>query len=157
MRFFFKVWSKTAVSARQNPRSGVTLLLAVSILAALSSISYAMFTIVFSQIYIAGELTSSFVALYAADEGIEKALYDDRVRGILCSSFGSPCVPVINPSFIDSNALSGGCYSVRMDKSDIGGGLADNSLKVTGQSFCGPGASRFVRRAFELIYTSAAP
>lgn len=146
------------MSARPNPRAGVALLLVMSILAALSSISFAMFNIAFSQIQIAGELSDSFVAFYAADEGIERLLYEDRVDPAnLCSGFGSPCYTNGNSTFITINALSGGCYYAELSKTDSGGGVAENTLEVTGQSVCGAGASRFVRRAFELTYTGPAP
>lgn len=161
MSLFFRNRSQKPSSARPNPRAGVALLLVMSILAALSSISFAMFNIAFSQIQIAGELSDSFVAFYAADEGIERLLYEDRVNPAnLCSGFGSPCyrdpaLPTL--PFQSSNAFDGGCYYAELSKTDSGGGVAENTLEVTGQSVCGAGASRFVRRAFVLTYTGPAP
>ena len=143
---------------KKTRKSGVALLLVMSILAALSSISFAMFNIAFSQIQIAGELSDSFIAFYAADEGIERMLYEDRVNPAnLCSGFGSPCYTNGNSTFVTVNALDGGCYYAELTKTDSGGGVAENTLKVTGQSVCGTGVSRFVRRAFELTYTGPAP
>lgn len=158
MSLFFKNWSQKPSSARPNPRAGVALLLVMSILAALSSISFVMFNIAFSQIQIAGELSDSFIALYAADEGIERLLYEDRVDPAnLCSGFGSSCHTEGDSTFATVNAFDGGCYYARISKTDLGGGIAENNLEVTGQSFCAAGATRFVRRAFELIYTGPAP
>ena len=143
---------------KKTRHAGVALLLVMSILAALTSISFAMFNIAFSQIQIAGELSDSFIAFYAADEGIDRTLYEDRVLPAnLCSGFGSPCYTNGNSTFTTVNALNGGCYYVELSKTDRGGGIAENTLEVTGQSVCGTCASRFVRRAFELTYTGPAP
>lgn len=143
---------------KKDRNSGVTLLFVVSILSALTSISYAMFTIAFSQIQIAGELSDSFIALYAADEGIERLLYEDRVDpATLCSGFGSPCYDNGNSTFTSVNAFDGGCYYAELSKTDFGGGVADNSLSIIGQSQCGAEVTRFVRRAFDLSYTGPAP
>ncbi len=147
-----------AIQRRGKKRNqGVALLLVMSILTALTSISFAMFNIAFSQIQIAGELSDSFIAFYAADEGIERLLYEDRVNPAnVCAGFGAACYEVGDLTFSSPNAFSGGCYYAKLSKTDSGG-IAENTLEVTGQSFCGVGASRFVRRAFELTYTGPAP
>src|SRR3989344_1277203 len=94
---------------KKTRHAGVALLLVMSILSALTSISYAMFTIAFSHIQIAGELSDSFIALYAADEGIERLLYEDRVDPAnLCGAFGSPCYDNGNSAFTSVNAFDGG-------------------------------------------------
>ena len=60
---------------------GVTLLLVILILTALLSISISIFGIVFGEIRISGDLVSSFVAFYGADQALEYKLYDDRSDG----------------------------------------------------------------------------
>src|SRR3989344_6147985 len=120
---------------KKTRHAGVALLLVMSILAALTSISFAMFNIAFSQIQIAGELSDSFIAFYAADEGIERLLYEDRVDPAnLCSGFGPSCYTNGNSTFVTVNALDGGCYYAELTKTDSGGGVAENTLKVTGQA-----------------------
>ncbi len=145
-------------------RRGVALLLVMSIVAALASISFAMFSIVYSQLQISGDLGDSFIALYAADEGIEKYLYEDRVDPAnFCQGTDlttAPCsVDNSNADFTNSNAFSGGCYYALLTKTEYSGEptLANNTLQVTGQSTCGNGISRFVRRAFDLTYVGPAP
>lgn len=152
-------FQKAREMVKHRKSSGITLLFVMSILAALSSISYLMFTMVFAQLQITGELSHSFIALYAADEAIEKTLYEDRVRPAnLCGSFGPSCHTSGSASFNSPNAFyAGACSYVMLTKTDLGGGLAQNDLSVTGQSLCGANISRFVRRAFDLRYTGPAP
>lgn len=62
----------------------MALLLTVLILAALTSIASGIFAAVFGEIRISGEVGDSFTAFYAADQGIERLLYCDRVPGSGC-------------------------------------------------------------------------
>lgn len=113
-------------SVRQ--RKGVTLLLVILILAAILSISIGIFDVTFGEIRISGEVGDSFLALYAADQGIEKTLYDDRVANTLCSGNGSCAYgPVKLPAF-----PNGSCATVRLSRT--GGG--DTTVTATGEYRC---------------------
>jgi len=57
---------------------GVSLYLAVIIMSILLAIVLGMSTILFYQLKMVGETGSSVVAFYAADTGIERALYDEN-------------------------------------------------------------------------------
>src|SRR3990167_324040 len=67
------LWKKS-IPTRQK-QSGITLLLVILVLASLMTISIGIFNVAYTEIVISRELTSSFRALYAADQGIEYMLY----------------------------------------------------------------------------------
>ena len=124
-------------------KQGITLLLVVVLLSALLTISIGIFNVVFGQILISGEVGDSFRALYAADEGLEKLLYRDRV-------LRDTCIP--SPSCTEKSSAkvvvqSGGCYEFIMTKTNA----PLTTIKVTGQYRCDT-SLRIVRRAFEVEY-----
>ncbi len=127
--------------ASQKDR-GVTLLLVILVLSALLPVSLGIFNIIYGQIRISGETGDSFIALYAADQGIEKMLYRDRVLTNLCPAEGSGCYTE-GPTSVQSN----GCYTARVDK--ISG---VTTLTVSGQYRCGADPTRTVKRGFSVIY-----
>lgn len=57
---------------------GVTLLFVVVVVAAFLSISLGIFTVIYGELRLAGEMSDSFRALYATDEAMEWLLYNDR-------------------------------------------------------------------------------
>ncbi len=124
-----------------DKEQGITLLLVVVLLSALLTISVGIFNVVFGQILISGEVSDSFRALYAADEGLEKLLYRDRVLRELCAA---PCT-MSSSGRID--AKSGGCYEFIVTKT----AAPLTTMKVTGEYRCAA-PSRVVRRSFEVEY-----
>jgi len=117
---------------------GITLLLVVVILAAILSVSVGIFNVIIGQLFISGEISDSFIALYAADEGTEKTLYRDRIL--------DECTPPscsVGP--ITTAAQS--CYTVSYTR--IG---TITSIKSVGQYRCEPTATRITKRGLEVTY-----
>lgn len=123
---------------------GITLLLVVVILSALFSISIGIFNVVFGELRISGEIADSFVAFYAADQGIERTLYLDREQNAICTiSAGENCYVVSPPISV----TSGGCYGIRVNK-------ISNTTQIIayGQYRCGSNPARVVKRGFMVTY-----
>lgn len=124
-------------------QEGITLLLVIVLLSAILSISVGIFNVVYGEFRISGEITDSFRALYAADEGIERTLYRDRQDGALCTVVaGADCFVAVNIP-----VLSGGQYSVRVSKND-----RQTAIVVAGQSRAGTDAARIIKRGFQVTY-----
>ncbi|MBI2640457.1 MAG: hypothetical protein HYW91_01065 [Candidatus Sungbacteria bacterium] len=121
---------------------GITLLLVVVILSVLFSISIGIFNVVLGQIKISGEIADSFVAFYAADQGIEKMLFRDRITGEICPTPGINCFPA---QTFDTE--SGACYTIRVSKT---GG--NTEIITSGQYRCGTNPLRVVKRGFQVNY-----
>ncbi|MDP3727104.1 MAG: hypothetical protein Q8R35_00515 [bacterium] len=126
-------------------RRGITLLLVVLILSALLSISLGILDVVLGEFKISGEISDSFVALYAADLGVERILYDDRVGTSICPGSGNCSYGPITTAL-----PNGACFTLRLDRT---GG---NTVVVsTGEYRCAsPQLS--VKRAFEATYAQSA-
>lgn len=133
---------------------GITMLLVVAILSALMSVSLGIFNLIYGQIKISGEIADSFLAFYAADQGIEKTLYLDRIvyindpynypYGICQNSPGAPCY-----TQTQIPAMSGGCYDLSVIKTTSPPGT---EIKVLGQYRCGVNPNRVIKRGFNLTY-----
>ncbi len=151
---------------RSSPRpprrapTGIALLLVVVVLSALLSVSLGIFAVVFGEAKISGEMTDSFRAIFAADQGMERMLYCDRaVPPANCDNLGQPagCLgqpgqctyPGPNPT--DTVQLpafpSGACVYVRLFRNASG----DTGAFSTGEYACGV-AERSVRRALRALY-----
>ncbi len=127
----------------KNQRRGITLLLMVVLLAAFLSISIGIVNVLLGQVILVGQSGDSFVALYAADMGIERALYRDRVQH-LC----------VNPGACnESRALPGNaCFDtvVTIPATGCGGG-STRCITVAAKNMCG-GVERYVERKFDIRY-----
>ena len=66
---------------RVQNRDGVILLLVVIILTAIFSISVGVFSVIIGQVSTSETFESSYLALFAADQSIERTLYRDRAEG----------------------------------------------------------------------------
>lgn len=132
-------------SKKQELRSkqeGITLLLVMILLSAILSISLGIFNVVIGEIKISGEIADSFIALYAADEGIERVLYMDRSAHTICKFAQGPgCF-----TEADVPVASQGCYTVRVSKDER------TEIVVAGQYRCGTNPVRVVKRGFEVTY-----
>ncbi|QQG45686.1 MAG: hypothetical protein HYW89_02075 [Candidatus Sungiibacteriota bacterium] len=123
-------------------KNGITLLLVVVLLSAIFSISLGIFNVVFGELRLSGEIADSFTAFYAADQGIEKILYRDRVQREVCTTGGANCYTE-GPTDIQSV----GCYTLRMSK--VGG---NTEIVIAGQYRCGANPQRVVKRGFQVNY-----
>ena len=132
------VWGKQGT---RDKRSGITLLLVIILLSAIMSISLGIFNIVMGELRISGEISDSFIAFYAADQGIERVLYLDRNARTICGTPGQNC-------FTESGEVeSGGCYTARVSRI-----ASTTDIVVAGQYRCGTNPARVVKRGFELVY-----
>ena len=132
--------------------SGITILLVMLIVSSLLAIAAGIFNFVIGELKLSGNVNDSFQAIYAADEGAERVLFDDRVSGLIDSADGvycwdgsqyilgsSPCSGVINTA-------KGNCYIPEITRN---GG--NTILKVVGKNSCA-GSVTFINRAFEVRY-----
>ena len=120
-----------------NAREGITLLLVMVMLSAILAISAGIFNIIVGQILISGEIGDSVTAFYAADQGIDKTLYRDRM---LDNCASPPCT--VGPVSLSPRA----CYYVTYT------GPGSVSIRAVGHYYCGLESPRAVRRGFEVNY-----
>lgn len=136
-----------SVKRSDSPKKGITLLLVILILSALLSVSITIFDSVLGQLRISGEITDSFIALYAADQGLEGLLYENRVAGTVCPESLEQCEygPVtFGPGY--SLLPQDACFRVSLEKEG-------NEVKIisTGEYRCSS-PSLSVKRAFSASY-----
>lgn len=139
--------------------AGMILIMVVLITSAILAVGLGIFAGVFNQLRSAGETRFSFNALYAADHGLERTLYLDRVAGPLC-----PGAVADGAGDIDCYALAdfpignNACATVRVSK-DIKCDETEEAgwtrIRATGLYPCGSGELG-VKRAFCLQYQPAA-
>lgn len=102
-------------------------------MSAVFSLSMGIFSVVFGELLISGEITDSFKALYAADHAIERALYKNRKNGDF---------------FQERVSLpAGNCYEVEVKKV----GRRITQIVAVGQYRCDASA-RVVKRSFLVNY-----
>ncbi|MBI3273572.1 MAG: hypothetical protein HYZ69_00340 [Candidatus Colwellbacteria bacterium] len=134
-------------------KNGITLLLVIIILSMLLAISFGIFNVIFGELLISGQIEDSYVAFYAADHAIDKFLYLERF----------PVDP--NDKLKDKNKedttaspSTSGCYVVKIFKTaasiKTNCKLEDISVCILsiGQSRCGQGDVRMVKRGFIMSY-----
>lgn len=137
----------------KKDNKGIALLLTVILASAILTIGVGVFNILYGQLIIVGKAEYSFQALYASDIGTEQTFYRDRQQGA-CTTGGCdmPLGAYSYPYGPDNNL----CYHVDVDITPgCGGGVTTRCITVVGQYTCIPDvatATRFVRRAFELVY-----
>ncbi len=132
-------------------KKGITLLLVILVLTSLLSISLGIFTSVFTELRISGEIADSFVALYAADEAVERGLYLDRRNPET-----SLCVPVVGLGcqYVGDQVqlANGSCYILKVDKTitEVSYNF-DVNMRASGEYRCGGGVTS-VKRALQTSY-----
>jgi len=134
---------KSEIKNSKLRQQGITLLLVIVLLSAILSISIGIFNVVLGEFRISGEASDSFRALYAADQGIERTLYQDREQAALCTVVPGPDCFVAEEVSVPSDA----CYTVRVSK-----GVSATTIVIAGQYRCGSNPSRVVKRGFEVTY-----
>lgn len=148
MLLFLK--KRIAIPALLRAREGVTLLLVVVLLTVLLSVSLEIFNLIYGETLISGELSDSFVAMYAADQAIERTEYLDRDDTELAKGNSDGPIAVGNNS----------CFIFTIDKKIVGDdvencdGITDATLTTRidawGEYQCNTG--RVVRRTFCVTY-----
>lgn len=126
---------------------GVTLLFVVVVVGALLSISLGIFTVVYGQLRLTGEITDSFRAFYAADEAMEKLLFDDRIADSVpgCSGSGNCDYPSSGQAMITTSAPNT-CALVTFQRRS-----RTTTISAVGEYPCG-GGEFVVRRALRAVY-----
>lgn len=100
---------------------GITLLLVMVLLSAILSISVGIFNVVVGEFRISGEVSDSFHAFYAADQGAERTYYQDFQQSALCTSAqqAALCTAAQSQNCYCSpqvSTASGACYVVQVSK-----------------------------------------
>ncbi|OHA01192.1 MAG: hypothetical protein A3H71_03035 [Candidatus Sungbacteria bacterium RIFCSPLOWO2_02_FULL_48_13b] len=145
--------------------SGITLLLVILVLSALMTISLGIFNLIFTELRISGELSSSFRALYAADQGMDFMFYrlktDPAYAGWPDLDIGSCFVGIKDAdgscSTLDTwKIISATCFSGYGDYNaaanyDGTSGSDIITISSTGHSDCSGGLNN-VSRKFQSTY-----
>ena len=107
-----------SIKRSDSSAEGVILLLVILILAAMLSISISIFDSVLGEFRISGEITDSFTALYAADQGMEKMLYENRVSGAAWACPGRTGICSYTATFNSGNANlpQAACFKVTLER-----------------------------------------
>lgn len=126
-----------------NFTNGSVLLIAVLVVAIITAIGLSVSEVIIGEILISGQIEDSFIALYAADIGIERLLYLDR-------SSGSPLADGYSESKngeADFNYDLDFCYNATFTE-DAATGVT--TISVVGEYRCSSVPK--VRRAFDVTY-----
>jgi Tfp pilus assembly protein PilX len=147
-----------------SSRRGMVLVLSIIMLSMILSTSLGIFYIVFSGLRLAGTSRESQLAYYAADAGVECALYTD-FRGD--SSFGtstapsvaSDCLNVSNVQSLSGAYLNGATFNVEYGNGSCSEVMVDKVSKSpqtvitsVGRNSCAPSAVNRVNRSIEVKY-----
>src|SRR3989344_402326 len=137
-------------------KRGVTLLLAIFISALALSLGLGIFTIIFGELGISGTSKESLEAFYAADSGIECALFWDIKQQAFSTSTSNNISCAGNSfsvggsllSIFDLNLSSNSCAHVRLQKTG-----SETIITSLGENIaCGLIGSRTVQRGLEVKY-----
>ncbi|QQG42536.1 MAG: hypothetical protein HYW15_03470 [Candidatus Giovannonibacteria bacterium] len=137
-------------------KKGVTLLLAVFISTIALALGLGIFTIIFGELGIAGTAKESLVALYAADSGVECALYWDIKRQAFSTSTSNSISCAGNTVTVGGSALSvfdlnfsnDSCAHMRVQKAG-----SETIITSLGENVaCGASSPRTVQRGLEVKY-----
>lgn len=66
---------------RLNKQKGVSLLLGLLIITAISAIAFGLSRLALGQLKLSRDISKSVIAFFAADSGVERALYEERIEG----------------------------------------------------------------------------
>lgn len=140
---------------KKKNQEGMILVMVVLITSAILAVGLGIFSSVFNQLRTASETRFSFNAFYAADRGMERTLYLDRVVGPLCPGVTIDGTPDENCYILsDFDVGNNACVTVRVSKDIQCSGAAGAGLtrvQSTGLYQCGSGELG-VKRAFCLNY-----
>lgn len=137
-------------------KRGVTLLLAIFISALALALGLGIFTIIFGELGISGTSKESLEALYAADSGVECALFWDIKQQAFSTSTANSINCAGNTvsvggstlSVFDLNFSNNSCAHVRLQKTG-----SETIITSLGENIaCGLTGSRTVQRGLEVKY-----
>ncbi|OHA08380.1 MAG: hypothetical protein A3B37_01600 [Candidatus Sungbacteria bacterium RIFCSPLOWO2_01_FULL_59_16] len=132
------------------PRSGVTLLIVVVLAGAILSIGIGVFELAFGELLISGEAVDSFRAIMAADRGLEKLLYLDRVLDWDGSPAGCPGAGACTFEPDGTFPLGGDlCLALKLTRE---AGTANTTATSVGEVRCGnpiAGGKRALRVSYQ--------
>lgn len=135
-------------------KKGVTLLLAVFISSIALAMSLGIFIIIFGELGISGTAKESMVALYAADSGVECALYWDIKQQAFSGQSSISCagsaftVGQSELSVFDLNFSNDSCAHVQVRKTG-----QKTIITSLGENIaCGASSHRTVQRGLEVKY-----
>lgn len=120
----------------------MTLILTTLLLSGLLAIAVGISSAVFTEFRLSGEITDSFVALYAADQGMEQLLYETRVTQSVCP--GPPPASCHTTVTIDTG--NGACARVRVARL-----LGAYTITSTGEFRC-TGEALALKRALSASF-----
>jgi hypothetical protein len=132
----------------KKKQRGVSVYLALMIMIILLAIGLGISTIIVSQMKMIKGMEDSVVALYAADSGVEKVLYDDKICRLLSGCAGRGCIDETNCD----DGISGGSIPETIIGNINGANVkyqatfSDGALDITSV-----GIYRETRRAIEVI------
>lgn len=132
--------------SRLHRQRGITLLLVMVLLSAILSISVGIFNVVVGEFRISGEVSDSFQAFYAADQGAERAYYQDFQQSALCTSAqqSALCTEAQSQECYCSpqvSVASGACYVVQVSQVNN-----RTTVEVQGQYKCANAVRSVSRR-----------
>lgn len=135
-------------------KKGITLLLAVFVSSLTLTLGMGIFTLLFSEVEFSGTAKESVLAFYAADSGIECALYWDIQQNAFATSSTSSIncdddsFVVGGPSGFSRFTISfndNSCATVEVTKS------TDTTIVSQGKNFC-TNSSKTVQRGLRVNY-----
>ena len=125
------------MSALSHDARGVVLIIVIVLMSAILSIGLGIFNVILGQFLISGDVQSSFTALSAADQGIEKWLYVDRNLSDVSSNI---------PNTSSGPLPSGACYNYEINKAGL------TTIVAYGINNCAAGAGNITKRALQVSY-----
>lgn len=135
------LYSPSDFDTSGSRKKGITLLLVIVILSAILSISLGIFSITLGEIKISGEIGNSFHAFYAADQGIERMLYRDRVL----------LDPLVIDGLVEEKSISSGArFRVNVTKPGVACGGEAQYIGTGDFPYANP--ERQVKRAFFVCF-----
>lgn len=151
----------------QNTQKGFTLFIAVLIGSLMLAIGFSIFNLTFKELLLTASARESQVAFYAADTGLECALYyDQRENKFDPSSVSRPTVSCILPGtqVIPSGSSTNKtwrwsfevspdvCVKVEVNKVSGIGATSRTTIKSYGYNTCDSGDTKRTERGLQVTY-----
>ena len=117
---------------KKNNQKGISLLITLLIMTAILSITIGIANLSIGEIQLSRESPYSLVAFYAAESGVEWAMFQDRANGMASQSYGNPPNPPISYCLDSYNNI---CYKVSASGASPSRTItSDGSYKTTVRS-----------------------
>ena len=116
------------------PEKGVSIFFSVIILAILLSIALGLSTILVGQVRMLKGMEDSVTAFYAAETGMERILYEDKMCYLSgCDSLGWSCVDIVNCD----DGRAAGNVSGSIGKASYQANVDDGATVISSQGIYG--------------------